>query len=119
MEVDLASVGCGEEAVALVAEDAGDAAVGRGLVHLDVPAGALEVRLDLVGPGSATVVVRTAEDGEVARAEVGSGAAVRLPLLLTGKPCSTPAERLATPSARNGIITKSEMGAVTRLATRP
>ncbi|WP_445257892.1 glycoside hydrolase family 2 protein [Nocardioides aurantiacus] len=46
----------------------------------DLATAALEVRLDLVGPGSATVVVSTAEDGEVARADVGSGAAVRLPL---------------------------------------
>lgn len=46
----------------------------------DLPGAALQVRLDLVGPGTATVVVGTPEDGEVARAVVGSGEATRLPL---------------------------------------
>ncbi|ROR89737.1 glycoside hydrolase family 2 protein [Nocardioides aurantiacus] len=46
----------------------------------DLATAALEVHLDLVGDGTATVVVSTTEDGEVARAQVGSGATARLPL---------------------------------------
>lgn len=41
---------------------------------------ALEVRPVLVGDGVATVVVSTAEDGEVARAEVADGTTTRIPL---------------------------------------
>src|SRR5579863_5643989 len=60
MKIDFAAVSGRDEAEAVVADEAGDAAMTRGLVHLDVAAGTPDVILELAPHG-----IEAIADGDI------------------------------------------------------